>query len=99
MLQNNGGSGEKYIRMMNRACAAKTANGSHMKFGIEVPKSFKDALRIDSVNGNKLWEETIKTELKQINSYNTFKDHGMNNPLLRTSREFLYTLCLMSSLT
>ena len=65
---------------MKRACAAKASNGTHMKFGIEVPKNFKDALRIDSVNGNKLWEEAIKTKLDEINSYNTFKDHGMDNP-------------------
>ena len=65
---------------MKRACAAKASTGIHTKFDIEAPKNFKDALRIDLVNGNKLWEEAIKTKLDQISSYNTFKDHGMNTP-------------------
>ena len=47
-----------------------------MKFGIEVPKHFNDALRIDRLNKDHLWEEAIKTEIDQINAYKTFTDHG-----------------------
>ena len=32
------------------------------------------------MNNNKLWQEAIKTELDQINGYQTFTDHGMNTP-------------------
>ena len=66
--------------MLKQANAVKIGKGPRMMFGIEVPKHFNDALRLDRVNGNKLWEEAIKTELEQINSYNTFTDHGKDNP-------------------
>ena len=51
-----------------------------IKFGIEVPKNYKDALRLDQENGNTLWQDAIKTKLDQINSYNTFKDNGKQIP-------------------
>lgn len=51
-----------FIRMLKRANAAKMSKGPNMKFGIEVPKNFKDALRLDRVNGNRLWQEAIDLE-------------------------------------
>ena len=36
------------------------------KFGIEVPKNVKDAKRIDSENGNTLWQDAIALEMKNI---------------------------------
>ena len=47
-----------------------------IKFGIEVPKNYKQALEFDKRNGNTLWQEAIKTELDQILDYKTFKDNG-----------------------
>jgi hypothetical protein len=43
------------------------------KFGIEVPRSVKDAVRLDKINNNKLWQEAIEKELNQINEYKTFR--------------------------
>ena len=48
--------------------------------GIEVPRGYKDALRLDEQNGNTLWQDAIKTELDQINSYGTFMDNGKKVP-------------------
>src|SRR5688572_32283249 len=87
---------KKYIRSMKRIFAAKK-NETKIKFGIEVPRGYKDALRLDEQNGNTLWQDAIKTELDQINSYGTFKDH--KKILLRTIREFQCILYLMSSMT
>jgi hypothetical protein len=42
------------------------------KFGIQVPKGIKNAINLDKKNGNNLWEEAIKTELKQFTNYETF---------------------------
>ena len=69
-----------------------------MKFGVEVPRNYKDALRLDQVNRNKLWQDAINNELDQIMGYNTFKDHGMNMPLPEIIRESLFILFLMLSL-
>ena len=71
--------GNKFIRMVKQANATKT-NSMKVKFGVEVPRHYKDALRLDEANGNKLWQEAIKTELDQIFEYRTFKDHGKNKP-------------------
>ena len=36
------------------------------KFGIEVPKTIKDALEIDRRNGNTFWADAIAKEMKDI---------------------------------
>jgi hypothetical protein len=43
------------------------------KFGVRVPNSTQEALRLDSEKDEKLWLEAIETELKQINEYETFR--------------------------
>jgi hypothetical protein len=40
--------------------------GIKYKFGIQVPKGIKNAIELDKKNGNKLWQESIKTELKLL---------------------------------
>ena len=52
------------------------------KFGIQVPKGIKNAINLDMKNGNSLWQEAIKTELKQLKDYQTFivLDSGENIP-------------------
>jgi hypothetical protein len=46
--------------------------GIKYKFGIQVPKGIKNAIDLDKKNGNQLWQEAIKTELKQLTDYQTF---------------------------
>jgi hypothetical protein len=46
--------------------------GIKYKFGIQVPKGIKNAIDLDKKNGNKLWQEAIKIELKQPTDYQTF---------------------------
>ena len=70
---------KQFIRTLRRAKATKT-KGTKIKFGVEVPRNYNDALRIDKENGNTLWQEAIKTELDQINKYKTFKVHGKAIP-------------------
>ena len=56
--------------------------GIKYKFGIQVPKGIKNAINLDKKNGNNLWEEAIRTELKQLTDYQTFivLDPGENIP-------------------
>jgi hypothetical protein len=42
------------------------------KFGIQVPKGIKNAIKFDKKNSNNLCEEAIKTELKQLTNFETF---------------------------
>ena len=36
------------------------------KFGIEVPKTFSDCLRIDKENGNTLWQDAVRKEMSKV---------------------------------
>ncbi len=36
------------------------------KFGIELPKTVKEALELDKKNGNTFWADTIAKEMKDI---------------------------------
>jgi hypothetical protein len=40
--------------------------GIKYKFGIQIPKGIKNAIDLDKKNGNQLWQEGIKTEIKQL---------------------------------
>ena len=44
--------------------------------GFEVPRYYKDALRIDAANSNTRWQGVIDLELDQIKAYGVFKDLG-----------------------
>ena len=57
-----------------RAFKSKTTSTStKYKFGIQVPLGIKQAYEIDRLNGNTLWADAIKTELNQLNEYQTFR--------------------------
>jgi hypothetical protein len=46
--------------------------GIKYKFGIQVPNEIKNTIDLDKKNGNQLWQETIKTDLKQLTDYQKF---------------------------
>jgi hypothetical protein len=46
--------------------------GIKYKFGIQVPKGIKNTIDLDKNNGNQLWKQAIKTNLKQLTDYQTF---------------------------
>jgi hypothetical protein len=46
--------------------------GIKYKFGIQVPKGIKNEIDLDKKNGNQLWKESVKTELKQLTDNQTF---------------------------
>ena len=77
----------KKMERMMRTLHAQKGNqkgkqGKKFKFGVEVPKNVKDALRLDQKNGNTKWKDAIKKELEQLMEFNTFKvlDPGETNP-------------------
>ena len=45
-------------------------SGTKYQFGIQVPRSYKEALKLDKAIGNPLWQDAI--QLDQIIAYNTF---------------------------
>jgi hypothetical protein len=50
-----------------RRANAATNDGPKYKFGELVPQNSRHAMHIDSTNGNTAWQNSIDTDLKQIN--------------------------------
>jgi hypothetical protein len=57
----------------NMVKAYKLSTEISYKFGVQVPRSTKESMQLDTENKNTLWAESIKTEFKQINDYETFR--------------------------
>jgi hypothetical protein len=45
--------------------------GIKYKFDIQVPKGIKNSIDLDKNNGNQLWQEATRRELKQLTDYQT----------------------------
>jgi hypothetical protein len=73
--------------------------GIKYKFGIHVPKGIKNVNDLDKKNGNQLWQEAIKTELKQLTDHQTFivLDSGEDTPT--GYQKIPYHMVLMSNMT
>jgi hypothetical protein len=51
------------------------------KFGIEVPKSVKDAMRLDAENGNTLWMDAVALEIASVGVSFKHLDDGEEVPV------------------
>ena len=62
-------------RLVQLACAfkPKVEQGPRYKLGVGVARSPKHGLQMDKESGNSLWKDVTATELKQINTYKTFR--------------------------
>ena len=52
----------------------KMSTSKIFKFGVEVPRNYEDALRLDKENENNLLAEAVKKEFDQLEDYETYKD-------------------------
>jgi hypothetical protein len=58
---------KKRDRIISLVCKRTTRYLKRIhKFGIEVPKSVKEALALDLKNGNTLWADAIAKEMKEV---------------------------------
>jgi hypothetical protein len=55
---------QKRNRIINKA-KSKYWRTTH-KYGIKVPKTAEEALRLDKINGNDYWERAIKKEMSKV---------------------------------
>ena len=51
------------IRLINKAKLKVIHSKPLYKFGVQVPRSHDKAMKLDEINGNKLWEESEAKEL------------------------------------
>ena len=67
---------KKFTRMINQAKLRSFRASPRFKYGFEIPKNFKDAVRLDQENGNTKWQDAIILKLGQIDDHQVFIDHG-----------------------
>jgi hypothetical protein len=47
------------------------------QFGIQVPRSVKEANELETKNTNTNWSDAITSEINALNQYSTFQDKGI----------------------
>ena len=67
---------KKLLRMVNQAKLRSYNTAPKYKYGFEVPRNYVHALRLDELNKNTKWQDSVNTELNQIDEYSTFRDIG-----------------------
>jgi hypothetical protein len=72
--------------------------GIKYKFGIQVPSGNKNAIYLDEKNGNQLWQESMKTELKQLTDYQRFIVLDSGEDISAGYQKVPYHMILMSSM-
>jgi hypothetical protein len=78
---------------MARLMASQKKNGNRFKFGVQVPRSVKQAYELDRINGNNLWAEAMKKEINQLMEYDTF--HVLDSGEVPTLKNKGYTFVPM----
>ena len=53
----------------------------NMKFSIVIPANFDEAVAIDQANGNTLWQDAVKKEMKNVEVAFKFLDDGSKVPI------------------
>ena len=66
----------KFIRMINQAKLRSYRTAKRYKYGFEIPKNYKDAMRLDKLNGNTKWANATKQEMDCMANYQVFQDIG-----------------------
>ena len=68
-----------FKRMLQQSKLKSQRRGICYKFGVRVPRNYKEAIMLDQQNGDTLWKDAIDTEMDQVvHEYKTFKDLGPN---------------------
>ena len=70
------------LKRRNRIIAAvnKRYHERTHKFGIEIPKTYDDCIRIDRENGNTLWQDAIRKEMSKVRIAFEIMDDGIEAP-------------------
>ena len=63
---------KKYIRMTKIFRSQVKDIQARFKFGVEVPRTFEDAVRLDKESGNMKWAVARAKEMEQSFEYKTF---------------------------
>ena len=59
---------------MYKLIQSQKVQGPKYKFGIQVPRTKKEALRLDEMNNNTLWQDAMATEAGALMAESTFRE-------------------------
>ena len=63
-------------RLVKKAKTAAARRAPRYKFGVRVPRDYKEARRLQEEAGHTKWTDAEKVEIDQINDYDTLKNMG-----------------------
>ena len=63
-------------RMMFKAILRQGRKPPKVKFGHVIPRDYNEAMTMDKVNNNSLWQDAVAKEIEQLDEYSTFNDLG-----------------------
>ena len=64
--------------MAKQACARSQKYAPTYKFGIQIPRNWCDARKLQEVSNHTKWTDAEKIEMDQVNDYKAFKNLGKN---------------------
>jgi len=83
----------KFIRMAKIFVTQAKKIGAKFKYGVQVPRSYREAMLLDQKNGNNLWKEAIQKEMNQILDFKTFKPLKKGTPVPKGYTRIPVHLC------
>ena len=64
------------LRRVNQAKLQSFRTTPQYKYGYEIPKKYRCAVKLDERNGNTKWQDATALEMGQLDEYDTFEDFG-----------------------
>jgi hypothetical protein len=72
---------KKMLSMANQVKLQLFRTATKYMYGVEIPKDYRDAVRLDEINGNTKWQDCTKLEMgHQLLDYSTFRGVGIRAP-------------------
>jgi hypothetical protein len=68
---------KKMLRMVNQSKLRSYKTCKKYMYGIEIPRGYDDAIRLDKLHGHDKWQNATKLEMDQLHEYDTFHDKGI----------------------
>ena len=71
---------KKLYRLANQAKLRSYNSAPRFKYGVQVPRDYKQAMWLDQRNKDDQWFKATQLEMSQLDDYATFKDVGKAVP-------------------
>jgi hypothetical protein len=66
-----------FLWLVKQAKMHSYHNAPKYKFGYQIPRDYKEAMKFDELNRNDRWDRSVKAEMQQLDDYHCFIDAGI----------------------